>query len=133
MRARQEVGDRGAGLHRRPVGEAGGVHHAGKGLHGEIHGRVVAIGAIAPVARGGRVDEPRAARLYGIPAEAEPVHDTGAEILHQHIRGREQSPEQRAALVGLQVERDGALVGVEHGEWQRRAAWPLAIAQAVAL
>ena len=132
MRAGQEVDDRGAGLHRRLVGEAGGVHHAGEGLHGEVHGRVVAVGAIAPIARGGRVDEPREARLQRIPAQAQPVHHAGPEILHQHVGGLQQAQQQRAALFGFQVERDGALVGVEHGERQRRAARTLAVAQAVA-
>ena len=48
--AGQEVRDRRPGLHRRAVREAGDAHEPRHRLHGQVHRRVVAVGAAAPVA-----------------------------------------------------------------------------------
>jgi hypothetical protein len=42
-------------------------------------------------------------------------------------------PRSKSQPRSLEIERDHALVGVEHGERQRGAAWPSAVAQAVAV
>ena len=83
---------------------------------------IVAIEALLPVAGALRIDEARIDLVHRLDAEAEPLHDAGREILHQHVGALDHLDQQVAPLRVLQVERDRALVGVEHRERQRRAA-----------
>ena len=87
MRAGGEIDQRRAGLHRRSVRVAGRIHDAGDGLHGQVHRRIVAIGAVVAVAGGLRDDQARVDLLQLRLREAQPVHHAGAEILHQHVGG----------------------------------------------
>ena len=52
------------------------------------------------------------------PGDAHAVHGAGGEILDQHITGFDQFVQDLFALGLLGVQRDGALVVVEHGEVQ---------------
>jgi hypothetical protein len=56
-----------------------------------------------------------------LPADAEPVHDPGREILQQHVAALDHPEQQRAAALMLQVQCDGALVGVQHRDRKGRA------------
>src|SRR6266568_291689 len=53
-----------------------------------------------------------------LPAEAEPVEHAGPEILHDDVALPQQVDEHLLALGGLHVDRDRALVAVEHREIQ---------------
>jgi hypothetical protein len=54
--------------------------------------------------------------LDPLPAEAHAVDRAGCEVLHHHIAGLDQLLEDLLAGRGLGVERDAALVAVQHGE-----------------
>ena len=45
-------------------------------------------------------------------AQAEPIHHAGAEVLDQHVGGRDEPLQHVLAAVGLQVERDRLLAAV---------------------
>jgi hypothetical protein len=65
------------------------------------------------------VDEPRIASHRGRTAEPESVDSAGREVLHEHVRSRDEFVERMPALVGLQVEHDALLVAVEPHEVAR--------------
>ena len=132
MHAGEEVAQRRARLHRLAVGKAGDVHDAGHRLHGEVHRRIVAIEALLAVAGALRIDEARVDLVHRLDAEAEPLRHAGREVLHQHVGALDHLDQQVAPLRVLQVERDRALVGVEHRERKRRAADHAAPAQMLA-
>ena len=46
-------------------------------------------------------------------AGAEPLHGAGRVVFEHHVGGLRQAMEQRAPLVGLQIDREAALVAVE--------------------
>ena len=62
------------------------------------------------------IDQPRVQRVHRIPAEPEPVHRAGAEILDQRIGVAHQVLRHRQPLGRLHVDADAALVAVEIGE-----------------
>jgi hypothetical protein len=69
------------------------------------------------------IDEPRIERGQFRIARADAVRDTGAEALHEHVRGLHQRMERGSALCRLEVERD---VGLAAGEFGDDAARPAA-------
>jgi len=54
-----------------------------------------------------------------LPGQPHAVERAGREILHQHVAMPDQPVEDLAALRMLRVDRDRALVAVEHGEVER--------------
>ena len=115
VRAAQEVHHRRPALHRRPVREAGAVQDARGRLHRDVHGEVVRVPPGLAVAGGRGVHQPRVARLQGGGAEAELVHAARREVLDEHVGAVSQTQEHLPPGGVLQVQREGLLVGVQHG------------------
>ncbi len=63
-------------------------------------------------ARDRDVYEPRVHPLQHFPADAEPIHDAGAQVFDQDVGLADQFLEDALALRVLQVERDALLVAV---------------------
>ena len=133
MDAGHEIAKGRAGFHRRLVGVAGRGDHAGHRLHDEVHGGIVTVRTALAVTRAGTVDEPRVDLLQVGGADAEAVHHARREVLDQYIGTRHQLLEQRAALLGLEVEGDGLLVRIQHRERQGGPTRVAAAAQVLAL
>ena len=77
---------------------------------------MIVRGLLAPRAaltegRERRVDQLRIDLAQIFVAEAQRLERTGPVVLHQHVGGGDQFLQDLAALLGLQVQRDGALVG----------------------
>ena len=121
-RARGEIGDRVADLHRRPVGKPGEVHDARLALDDQVVARPARLRPRLAEARDRAVDEPGIQRVDGLPAEAEPRERAGPEVLDQHVRAREELPEDRLPRLRLEVERDALLPAVDAHEVGRLAA-----------
>ena len=104
-----------------PVRKAGRRDQPRDRLDRQIHRQIVAIRPRKAVTRARGVDETRVDPVQYLPADAEPVHDPGREILQQHVAALDHSEQQRAAALVLQVEGDRALVGVQHRDRKGRA------------
>ena len=116
MDAAEHVDHRRPGLHRRPVGLAGGAQHAAHRLHHGVESGEVAIRSAEPVALAGRIDEPRVDRAQHLVTEAETFHRAVGEVLGHDVGARDHPLENVASLVALEVERYRALVDVEDRE-----------------
>ena len=112
------IADGGPGVGRRVVGEAGDAHRPAHGLRDGLEGLVAGVRPVAAEALDGAVDEAGIDLGEHVVAEAEPVQRARREILDQHVHFRDQLPEQRLAVPGLEVERQALLVGVQHQEEQ---------------
>lgn len=97
MNPGEEIDDRRAGLDRRPVRKAGRRDQSRHRLDRQIHRQIVAVGSREAVARTRGVDEARIDLVQYLPADAEPVHDPGCEILQQHVGALDHPEQQRAA------------------------------------
>ena len=64
-------------------------------------------------------DHARVQLLNALPGETHPVEHAGAEVFDQHVARQDHPFEHFLALGVLCVERDRALVVIEHGEVQR--------------
>ncbi len=117
--ARRDVPDRRADARGRPAGLAGDRHDAAHRLHDEVVGGTRRQRSRLSEARDGCVDEPRKACVQGVPAVAEPLHRTRAEVLDEHVGPREQALEERAIGRHLQVERKALLAAVQRQEVRR--------------
>ena len=133
VHARAEVDHRRPRLQGRPVGLAGDGHDAAHGLHREVHRGVVAIGTVRAVAGAAGDDQARIDGAQRVPRQAEPVHDAGPVVLHQHVGIARQAQQRLPVFPCLQVQHDAALAGVEHGEGHARAGLARALAQLLAL
>ena len=78
----------------------------------------VAIGAVGAEALDRRVNEARVDFRERLIAEPEPVERARPEILQEHIGLGDDLSEQPLAVIGLQVEGQAALVGVEQQKEQ---------------
>jgi hypothetical protein len=118
MQASARVADLCAGDERRTVRHAGGAHRAAHRLRHVLVSLEVGVWP----ARAEALD--RAHHDLGVdlvdllPGEAEPLEHARAEVLHHDVRLLQQVDEHLLALVGLHVDRDRALVAVEHREIQ---------------
>ena len=115
MHAGAAVADLRAGDGRRPVlpaGRAGGAAHA---LRDIFIGLEIGVAARPePLDRG--IDDARVDLLDALPGKTLPVEHAGAEILDHHIAVPDQVFEDLLAGRRFQVERDAALVRVQHRE-----------------
>src|SRR3546814_103416 len=109
------IADLRAGDQRRAVAEAGGRGGAAGALGDVLVDLAVLIGAGAEALDRG-IDHARVDLVHLLPAEAHAVERAGGEVLDQHVAGLDQLAQHFLALLALGVERDGALVVVEHGE-----------------
>ena len=112
------VADRRQHNGRRVFREAGHRHRAAHRLRHRLVALEMRVGAVAAEALDRRVDQPRVEVAQHVPAEPQPLHRAGAEIFEQHVRLFDDFLEQPLSVVGLQVERQAALVGVEQQEEQ---------------
>lgn len=111
------VADLRAGGQWRAAFEAGGGHGAAHGLGDDLVGLERGVGAVAEALDGG-VDDPRVDLLDPLPGEAHAVDRAGPEVLHHHVAAGDQVGQDLPSARGLGVERDAALVRVEHREVQ---------------
>ena len=77
-----------------------------------IEGRS-AYGAVLAEAGDAAIDDARIALLHGFEIDAEALGDAGPHVLDDHVGLFGQPHQDLAALVGLQVQRDGALVAMQ--------------------
>src|SRR6266568_6009527 len=80
---------------------------------------VLGVGAGAAETLDGGVDQPGIQPRERVPAEAEPLEGTGAEVLHDHVGVIGHLQEERAATLGLEIEGHTLLVRVEEQEEPR--------------
>src|SRR3984893_5158907 len=109
------IANLGAGDQRRPFAEAG----SGRGAAGALRNVLVDL---AILVRAGaealhrRYDHLRIGLVDVVPGEPHAVEGAGGEILHQHVAMLDQPLEDFLALGVFGIDRDRALVAVEHGE-----------------
>src|SRR3954451_4033967 len=119
------VTDLRASRDRRTVLEAGGRHGPTHRLRDDFVGLEVEIPSRTEALDGG-IDQARVDLAQPLPGEAEPIDDAGAEVLHEDVDPRDQIGEDPLALVALHIQRDAALIAVEHREVQAVGAWHVA-------
>ncbi len=112
------VADLRAGDERRTVAEAGGRGRAAGALRDVLVDLAVFVRSGAE-ALDRRHDHARVELVDVLPGQAHAVERAGREILDQHVAGLDQLVEHALALRVLGVDRDRALVVVEHGEVER--------------
>ena len=117
MQAGAAVADLRAGDERQAVAEAGGRCRTAGALRDVLVDLAVFVGTGAEALDRGH-DHFRIDAVDLFPGESHAVEHAGAEILHQHVAILDQRGEDFLALRILGVERDRALVVVEHGEIQ---------------
>ena len=115
MQAGAEVADLRAGHQRHAVMEAGGRGRTAGALRHVLVDLAVLVGAGAEALHRGH-DHARVERVDVLPGESHAVERAGREVLDQHVAGLHQALQHLHALLALGVERDRALVVVEHGE-----------------
>ncbi len=103
---------------RRAVAEAGGRGRAAGALRDVLVDLAVLVGTGAEALDRGD-DHARVGLVDVLPGQPHAVERAGREILHQHVAGLDQLVEHALALRVLGVDRDRALVVVEHGEVER--------------
>ena len=112
------VDHRRAELHRMHVLGAGHRHDAGGRLDHVVVGGLAAARALLAERRERGIDQPRIDLRQRLVAEAERLERAGAIVLDEHVGGGDQLLQHLAVGLGLQVERDRALVrrlGQERG------------------
>ncbi len=117
MQAGAAVADLRAGDQRQPVAKAGGRCRAAGALRDVLIDLAVFVRA-GPKALDRGHDHLRIDAVNLLPGKSHAIEHARAEIFHQHVALLDQRGEDFLALRVLGVERDRALVVVEHGEIQ---------------
>ena len=118
MQAGAGVADLRTGHQRRSLAEAGGRSGAARALRDVLVDLAVLVGAGAE-ALDRRDDHARVGLVDVLPGQPHAVERAGREILHQHVAMLDQPLEDFLALGMLRVDRDRALVAIEHREVER--------------
>ena len=118
MQAGAAVADLRAGDERRAVAEAGGRGRAAGALRDVLINLAVFV-RTGTEALDRRDDHARIELVDVLPGQPHAVERAGREILHQHVALLDQLVEHALALRMLGVDRDRALVVIEHGEVER--------------
>src|SRR5690606_647291 len=84
-------------------------------LHHLVESRQMLVGA-RKIALQLTVDEARVDRPCVLPADPQPVHDTGREVLEKNIAPRDQTTDHVTSLGPLEVDAEALLVAVEAAE-----------------
>src|SRR5262249_46729324 len=132
------VDDRGADRGRRLIGAARDRGQAGHAFHEQILPRPVGVAAGLAVTGRRDVDQPRVDRFRRLPVETVARHDTGAEILDEHVGALDEPPRDGTAVRMLEVEGETALVAMREQEEDAHAVLeeigprPVALPQAAA-
>src|SRR5207237_4920666 len=108
-----EVGDRDADPPEAAAGRAGDAHQPAHALGDLIDAGLVGDRALLTEAGDTGQDDALVDAAQRLVVEAEPVLDVLAVVLDHHVGVLDQPVEDRAAGLGLQVDRDRALVAVE--------------------
>ena len=116
-----DVGDGERNAVGRAVLGAGDRHQARHGLDDQVEAAATGIGAGLAETRDRPQHQPLVARVQCLPAEAEPLHDSRAEILQHDIGTVDEFPEDLEILLVLEVELEAALVPVPQHERRRLA------------
>jgi hypothetical protein len=118
VKAGAGVADLRAGDKRRALGQAGRAHRAAHRLRDVLVGLELGVRAGRAEALDRAHHDLRVDALDLLPAEAEAVEHTGAEVLHDDVALLQEVDEHRLAVGALHVHHDRALVAVEHREIQ---------------
>ncbi len=114
--ARQDVGDRHAELGGLATGMTGHRHQAGFALHDLVEPRPGPVGTALAESRDRQHDQALVQCGQRLLAQPQSVHDTGTEVLDQHVGSCQQVP-QHAQVVGvLEIQRHGHLVAIDTEE-----------------
>ena len=89
---------------------------AAHGLHRDVHGQVVPVWTAASISRRSGIDQPWVCFQQRLRADAELVHRARTEVFKQHIRLLCQTDDEFTSRFRLQVDGDGLLQPVQHGE-----------------
>src|SRR5271165_6168284 len=119
------VADRRTRLDRAAVGLAGDRHGTPGRLRNHVEGEKVLVRAILSEALDLDIDDPRVDLADDIIAKAQPLDDAGGEILDKYVAFLDQSAQDRAALLVLEIRGDAALIGVEQHEIMRVDPFPV--------
>ena len=111
--ARRQVYNRRTGAHRLAVRKAVQRHEAAFGLRDRVEARTQGKRSLAAVGRDRAIDQPRVGRRDVGIVETELLHHAAGEILHHHIRFRDQFARDLERRGVGEVERDAALVAIE--------------------
>ena len=114
--AGEKIDNCGSDLDRWAIGKAGRADQAGDRLDRQIHCQIVAIRPAEAITRAGGIHETRIDLAQLRPADAEPVHCPGREILEQHIGAPGHLEQHGPAAFVLQIQRDAAFVEIEKRE-----------------
>src|ERR1043166_5961497 len=109
------IADLRAGDERRSLAQAGGRGGAAGALRDVLINLAVLVRPGAEALDRGD-DHARVGLVDVVPAEAHPAGGAGGKILHQHVAVFDQALEDFLALGMFGIDRDRALVAVEHGE-----------------
>ena len=115
MQPRAAITDLRAGDERRAVAEASGRGGAAGALRDVLVDLAILVRPRAEALDRGD-DHARVELLDVLPGEPHPIECTRSEVLHQHVAVLDQRFEHFLALLMLGVDRDRALVVVEHRE-----------------
>jgi hypothetical protein len=115
MDAGAGVADLGAGHHRKAV-DLAGRRRRPSGALGDVLVHLAVLEGPRAESLHRRVDHPRVDLLDLLPREAHAIDGAGREVLHHHVALLDQPGEDLVAGFGLGVQRQAALVGVEHRE-----------------
>ena len=118
MQAGARIADLRAGDERRAVTETGGRGRAAGALRDVLVDLAVLVRAGAKALHR-RDDHTRVGLVDVIPGQPHAVERAGGEVLNQHVAALDQLVEHALALRVLRIDRDRALVVVEHGEVER--------------
>ena len=119
VHAGRDVGDRDRRLHHLVRG-AGDRHQPRLGLHQQVVGLLVAVGAGGAVTGDVADDEPRPPGAQRPGVEPEPVRRAGREVLHEDVRPVDQLRHHLARLGTLEIEGQRLLRAVEPDEVARQ-------------
>ena len=109
--------------HADPVGcvgvGAGQRHQPGLALRDLVVARAAALGAVVAEPADRQDDQARVELVQPLDREPEPVQHAGAEVLQQDVGVGDHAGQDAAAVVALEVQRDGLLVAVAGQEVRR--------------
>src|SRR6185312_5325018 len=112
-RAGHDVGDGDADTDWPLAGNAGHGHDAAHALRDLVDRGPRRIGAVLAEAGNAAIDDARVALADGLIIDAEPPGDAGPHVLDDNVGLFREPHQDLAALVGFQVQRDGALVAMQ--------------------
>ena len=99
-----------------PTRLAGHRDQTAGGLHERVVAGLVSQRPDVTVRADRAVDEPRVARTHGVGAEPEPLGETGAQALEEHVGALRESQQRLAPARVAQRDRERALAGVRREE-----------------